>query len=372
MLNCGVILILVIESVKYITEFVLAFFKKESTIPYCAQDVTAIFSCKNESKFITNAICTAIASPKFCKHIIVIDDFSTDSTYNVACNAFTFKDNVKIIKRTSGKPGKFYAQQEGLKYVTTNYIMFIDGDCSIPFDFFIPHSIKNNSAISLKVKPILTSKLNFIERFQIYEYEKAYIAKTAHSIKGVNCCISGAAGIFHTDTLKSILKKHNGIFYGDDLHTTLLLQSHGYKIDHANINIETDVPNTLFKFIRQRALSWNIGGHLNAKLTRQIVYNRKTFVWHKIIFAWEYMSITTDTVKLAFTLYCLFFAPFILLFLYFWYVSLELILYLIQYKRLNQGIYFWILLPFIPLFGWLKLATSGIAWILHWKYKIKK
>lgn len=370
--HCWAIPILVCEAAKYICEFIFAFFKPESQQAYCAQNITAIFSCKNESKFINKAIYSALTSPKFCKHIIVVDDFSTDCTYDIAVNSFTFKDSVKVIKRNTGKPGKFYAQQEGLKHVTTDYVMLIDGDCAVPFDFFIPYAIKNNSAVSFKVKPILSSKYNLVERYQMYEYEKAYIAKTAHSIKGVNCCISGAAGAFHTNTLKFILTQHNGIFYGDDLQTTLLLQKHGHKIEHCNINIETDVPRTLFQFVKQRAFSWNIGSHLNAKLWRKIVCAKNTSLWHRLIFAWEYITVTTDHIKFCFTLYCLFFDQWLLLFLYCWYIGLELFLYTLQYKRLKQGFYFFLLLPLIPVFGWIKLATSSFAWILHWKYRIKK
>lgn len=368
----GLTLILIIEAIKYIAEFVLAFFKREATDAYCAQDVTVIFSCKNESEFITKTITSALLANRFCRHIIVVDDFSTDSTYECAMKAFTFRDNVKVIRRSSGTPGKFHAQQEGLKHVTTNYVMFVDGDCIIPADFFIPYSITNASAVSFRVKPVLTSPLNFVERYQVYEYEKAYIAKTAHSIKGVNCCISGAAGLFHTETLKTIMKEHNGIFHGDDLQTTLLFQKHGHRVDHCNVSISTDVPKTLWRFLRQRALSWNVGGHLNAKNWRKIVYSKNTSIWHRLVFAWEYLALATDFAKLAFIGYCLIFEPWLLFMLYIWYVCLELTLYLIQFKRLNQGMHFWLLLPLVPLFGLLKVLTSCFAWFLHWKYRMKK
>jgi len=67
------------------------------------------------------------------KEIIVIDDYSTDDTYEQAL-PFQKRGLIKVVKRTIGKGSKSGAINYGSMYATGDYIMVMDGDTLIQKD----------------------------------------------------------------------------------------------------------------------------------------------------------------------------------------------------------------------------------------------
>jgi len=80
-------------------------------------DVTAVIIAKNESDMIANCIDTV----RWCDHILVIDDNSTDGTDDIAQNA-----GAKVISFSS--PSFAERRNRGLKAVKTEWVLFIDAD----------------------------------------------------------------------------------------------------------------------------------------------------------------------------------------------------------------------------------------------------
>lgn len=85
-------------------------------------DVTVIIPAYNSEKVIARAIDSVLAQTAQPKHIIVIDDGSTDKTESVVSDY----DNVQYIKQKNSGPSA--ARNHGIKLATTEWIAFLDSD----------------------------------------------------------------------------------------------------------------------------------------------------------------------------------------------------------------------------------------------------
>lgn len=107
---------------------------------------TLVIPAYNEEKTIKNSIRAAKQS-KYVDEIIVVDDYSTDKTYEIA-----LKEGVKIIKHEKNK-GKGKAIRTGINNSTHNVICFIDAD--------IPEW--NGILISRIIKPVALNEADFVK-----------------------------------------------------------------------------------------------------------------------------------------------------------------------------------------------------------------
>ena len=85
--------------------------------------VSVVIPAFNEEKSIKHVIDT-VKQVKSITEIIVVDDGSTDKTYDIVS-----KEDVVLIKHKINK-GKGSAMKTGLKKVTNNIILFLDADLS--------------------------------------------------------------------------------------------------------------------------------------------------------------------------------------------------------------------------------------------------
>lgn len=99
--------------------------------------ITAIIIAKNESKMISNCI----DSVRWCDQVIVIDNGSTDDTTAIAENA-----GARVIRHISEDFSQL--RNVGLKYVKTDWILYIDADERISPRLFqeISVNIETNEA----------------------------------------------------------------------------------------------------------------------------------------------------------------------------------------------------------------------------------
>ena len=92
----------------------------------------------NEEKYISQAIESVLEQSYEKFELIIIDDFSTDTSYNI-CKGYAEKSNkIKLIK--NDKKGKVFAFNNGYKKSTGELICYFAGD-----DMMTPDSLKNRS-----------------------------------------------------------------------------------------------------------------------------------------------------------------------------------------------------------------------------------
>ena len=99
-------------------------------------DITIVIPAFNESKKIARdikAACDFAIENKFDAEIIVVDDGSTDNTYDIAANCQTPpKVKLSVIRLPQNK-GKGYAVRTGINESIGDYVMFADSGCCVPY-----------------------------------------------------------------------------------------------------------------------------------------------------------------------------------------------------------------------------------------------
>lgn len=253
--------------------------------------VTVIIPCKNEEGVIAKTINAVVSSnyPEDKLNVVVVDDGSTDNTYQIAKQ---FDSNrVKVIKHGVNK-GKREAFATGFHSSDDEVVICIDSD-----------TIIDKEAIRLLVQPFVDNKVvavcghgvaankdkNLLTKIQHYWYQKMFILiKGMESKLGAVTCCSGILAAYRRENLNEILDEWlNEIFMGrrilfsDDRQLTNLnargvsgLKSKDAKVVYQRTAIAyTIVPETYKQFFKQQ-LRWKRGWLHCTRLAIQ-------FMWHK-------------------------------------------------------------------------------------------
>ena len=103
------------------------FVKNQSTSSTTQPKITILIPAHNESASIVNTIRSVIENSYHNKEIIVVDDNSTDNTYN-SVYPFQKKGLIKIIRRQKDKGSRAEAINCGIRHATGDIILTTDGD----------------------------------------------------------------------------------------------------------------------------------------------------------------------------------------------------------------------------------------------------
>jgi cellulose synthase/poly-beta-1,6-N-acetylglucosamine synthase-like glycosyltransferase len=110
-------------------------------------NLSIIISAKNEADNISSLLNSLknVDYPKDNFEIILVDDNSTDLTYNNACASKNEFTNLKIIKAENKKyPGKKGALALGISIAINDYILITDADCTVSAAWLKRYSEKFN------------------------------------------------------------------------------------------------------------------------------------------------------------------------------------------------------------------------------------
>jgi len=184
--------------------------------------ISVIIAAKNEEENILNLIDT-LSNQDYDKNlfeVIIVDDNSTDKTYETACSQITGKENFSVLKAESKPfPGKKGALTIGIKKAKNDFIMITDADClpeknwiksfsslfsqCYDFVFGIAPLIQNSSSL----------KKNWVSKLSCFENLRTHLL--TFSFAGVSLAYSAAARSFGFK--KSSFEKING--YSNTLET---------------------------------------------------------------------------------------------------------------------------------------------------------
>lgn len=240
------------------------------------EPVTIILPMWNEEENIGPTLDSLFKSvyPKEKLHVIVVDDGSTDNSYNIA-KTYLEKYDFKLIKQKNG--GKFTALNKGLESVETPYFACLDVDGYV--DKYAIRNIqkeftsKNIAAVMPVMK--VAEQNNMLQKVQALEYILNIFLK--FFISKINCAhvTPGPLSTYRTD----IVRKLGGFKHAyntEDLEMALRLQKHHYEIKQSlDAFIYTKCPATLKGFIAQR-LRWYLGSMKNVlREYRFMILNRE-------------------------------------------------------------------------------------------------
>ncbi len=231
--------------------------------------VSLIIPAHNEEKAIGDTIkaVKGLSYPKNLLEVIVVDDGSSDKTYEIASKA-----GVKALRKKRG--GKASALNFGIARAGGEIVGCVDADSypdkdallkSVPF-----LSEKEVAAVTTSI--FVKNPKNLIQRLQNIEYTMIVWARKLLEFLNSVYVTPGPLSLYR----KSILKKVGGFDeknLTEDIEIAWRLLRHGYKIKMASdARVFTRSPEKFSKFWRQR-LRWNIGGIQTSLKYRYTLFN---------------------------------------------------------------------------------------------------
>jgi cellulose synthase/poly-beta-1,6-N-acetylglucosamine synthase-like glycosyltransferase len=283
---------------------------------------------------------------------LVVSDGSTDRSVQIAK-----EHGVRVIEKPNS--GKVDSIHIGALYCKTEYMAILDDDTIVPPDFVVYEPPVGYRAITFNIRPKIREKL--IEELQYIEYSTAMdVKEVLRGDHGV-LCISGALGVFHTDDVIREIGTHTRFHPGEDLQRSLLLQGNVW-YEH-NPVIETIVPNTIKTLTRQRYISWNAGMIHCLPLMLKKTKESKGLA-PKVPLLAECLTVWFDITSLI----AIFFHPFYLIILYFWYLfrALFIQLYFKEHFSIKGMLVFY---PFYSMYLKILRVASYIRFGLLFSFK---
>ena len=101
--------------------------------------VSIVIPCYNTEQYIEEAVNSALCQTYSNFEVIVVDDGSTDKSYNILCS---FGDRIRIVQQKNG--GLSAARNAGILAAKGDYIMFVDAD-----DILSPKAVESKMKIML-------------------------------------------------------------------------------------------------------------------------------------------------------------------------------------------------------------------------------
>ena len=250
--------------------------------------IAIIVPAYNEAEVITDCIASLLKCEGNVSEIIVVDDGSTDHTYDVALDAYGQHPRVKVYRKSNG--GKATALNFGIEIARSDIIIAIDADTRL-----------DSRAVSLLSRHFVDPKLGavagavevgnakkLITRFQAIEYVVSQnLDRRALEVANGIIVVPGAIGAWRRDAVRQVGGYEEDTL-AEDADLTLKLQRAGWHILYEPAAFaRTEAPQTLGLFLRQR-FRWMFGmlqvafKHIGA-LRERGAYGVKYFVLPNIL-----------------------------------------------------------------------------------------
>ena len=287
----------------YFTLFVsifwfIIFFEKKDKIhenpktPKNLPEITILIPAYNEEKNLPSAINSVLNQnyPKEKIKIIIIDDASTDKTYEVAKKFANKYKNIKVLRHKENKR-KAAALNTGLKHVNSELIGFLDADSVLEKNSLINMIGYFNDSKMAGVIPVIKPKksLTFSQKLQKVEYTfTALVRKLLTFLDSLY--VTPAFALYKTKIIKKVggWDEEN---LTEDLEIGLRLKSNGYKIETCmNAEVKTSTP-LKFKDMWSQRIRWYRGFIHNSRKYKHIFFNPKFKDLGLLVLPYQYIAI---------------------------------------------------------------------------------
>ncbi len=233
--------------------------KKKIFDPDYKPFVSVIIAAYNEQKVISKTIESILKSNYKNLEIIVVDDGSSDGTYDEVKTKFNNEERIKLLFQTN--KGKAAALNNAIQNSSGAILVSLDADTQMAEDA-IPLLIRHFSdpkigAVAGNVK--VGNRINILTRWQTIEYVTSQnMDRQAYSLLNAITVVPGAIGAW-----RSIAVNTAGGYISDtlaeDMDLTWRLRKAGWKVDTENLALGfTEAPDTFKSFFKQR-FRWSFG-----------------------------------------------------------------------------------------------------------------
>ncbi len=237
--------------------------------------VTILVPCYNEERSVVSTVNSILRLeyPRNKLRIFVIDDGSTDSTWNVL-RRFKSNSRVKLFKKENG--GKHSALNMGLSNVTTELVGCLDADSYVEksalYEIVRHFADKTIMCVTPAIK--LHNPRNILELIQKAEYSLSIFIRRVFASLDCLFITPGPFSIFRKSVFDT-LGNYREAYHTEDMEIALRMQAHHYKIANTpDAHVYTRPPRTLKALFRQR-LRWTYGFLQNARNYRFLFFKKE-------------------------------------------------------------------------------------------------
>lgn len=221
--------------------------------------VSVVIPARNEEKVIGCTIRSVLESDYEPKEIIVVDDASTDRTFEVASKYQG--PRVKVLRKEVGGMGKARALNFGLRFAKGEIIVFMDADTLLTREAIgeLVRKFQDPSVSAVAGNVMVRNRVNLLTKLQAVEYIATFhLFRKGLSVLGAVPIISGALGAFKRNVLET-----TGFYDADtiteDFDVTVKALKAGKVVQASSHAVAfTEVPERLRSLYRQR-LRWYRG-----------------------------------------------------------------------------------------------------------------
>lgn len=261
-----ILIVSIIVSTFFLAVYLVAFFswkRRRKRIPdEKLPSVSIVVPAYNEGENIGDTIESLLRLnyPKDKMEIIVVDDGSTDNTYEVAKHYEG--ETVRVIRKENG--GKSSALNTGIEHARGEIIACMDADSVATPDslrILVEYIMEENADAVTPVMHVWKPK-TILEKFQWAEYNMSNVMRRALDAMHAQYVVPGPFSVFRRDVFEKYGYFEDNIT--EDMELAMRIQANGGKIAHASDAIVyTKVPKTIPSLIKQR-VRWNLGFLENA------------------------------------------------------------------------------------------------------------
>lgn len=218
--------------------------------------VGIIVPAHNEGKVIAESIRSLLETGYKNKQIIVVDDASTDGTYEIA-RKFADRGQITLLRNTSpaGRGGKAFAMNLALNVCKGDYVIQVDSDTTFDRttleEMLAPFADPRVGAVTGNIK-VRNANKNIVTKFQACEYLLSItLWRNWASRLGILLQIAGGLSCFRKSALKDVGAWDSELVEDADL--TMKIRKLGYKTIFAKSAVAfTTVPETMNGLAAQR------------------------------------------------------------------------------------------------------------------------
>lgn len=263
--------------------FLSLFYKEPRDLGFLPS-ISIVIPVKDEEKHIADAIrrCVYAKYPMDLREVIVVNDGSTDRTPQILDELKERYPALRVYHFPVNR-GKRHAMAYGAEQAEGDVLIYVDSDSLIDpealYRIVQPFADPSIGAVAghvrVALEPTLFSKMEFV-RYHISQR----IIRASESLFGtVTCCCGALAAYRRSVVLKNIPVWLNQTFrgtratFGDDRSlTNHILKTHRV-IYHSGAAVDTYVPSTWKKFIRQQ-LRWKKSWSRESFIASTILWRR--------------------------------------------------------------------------------------------------
>lgn len=235
--------------------------------------ISFIIPAYNEEKTISKCIASLFrCTIRYPNHseIIVIDDGSTDHTYNVAQTTIELNQKIwpyirgEVIKHDTNQ-GKAQAIKTGVDRATGEVTAIVDAD-----SWWEPDALKHLANFMNTDKAAVTGYIhpsdgnaerNLCIILQQLEYSQGLgVFRCAQALGNAVLVVPGPIGMYNTEVLQEVLRDKKMRSITEDFEITLDIQKRGFSVGYLDKARSVTIAPISFKNFWNQRLRWFLGG----------------------------------------------------------------------------------------------------------------